>query len=49
LADAIGLVAVLYRGRQFRDARKRIREITKSHWAAEPVRRAATAAEGSAG
>jgi hypothetical protein len=45
LADAIGLTDQLYRGREYRGARKRLREITKSHWAAEPVRRAVAAAD----
>jgi Golgi phosphoprotein 3 (GPP34) len=48
LADAIGLVALLYRGRDHRQARKRLRDITKGHWAAEPVRRAVAAAEAAA-
>ena len=45
LADAIGLAWILYRGRENRDARKRLRQITKNHWAAEPVRRVAAARE----
>ncbi len=45
LADAIGLIRLLYRGRDNRDARKRLREITKSHWVAEAVRRASDSAD----
>ena len=48
LADAIGLVLLYYRGRDNREVRKRLREITKSHWVAEPVRRAVDAAEAAA-
>ncbi|HUD39546.1 MAG TPA: GPP34 family phosphoprotein [Streptosporangiaceae bacterium] len=45
LAAAIGLVDQLYRGRDNRAARQRLLEITKTHWVAEPVRRAIAAAE----
>ncbi len=45
LADAVGLATLLYRGRDNRPVRSRLRDITKSHWAAEPVRRAAAASE----
>jgi|ERR1700683_1636354 hypothetical protein len=45
LADAIGLPGLIYRGKENREARKRLREITKSHWVAEPVRRASDAAD----
>ena len=45
LVDAIGLAAYLYRGRENRPVRNRLRDITKTHWAAEPVRRAVAAAE----
>jgi hypothetical protein len=44
LADAIGLIDQLYRGREHRAARKRLREITRSHWVADPVHRAVVAA-----
>jgi hypothetical protein len=45
LADAIGLSWLFYRGKANREVRKRLREVTKSHWVAEPVRRASDAAD----
>jgi hypothetical protein len=45
LADAIGLTAMFYRGRDNRPVRQRLREITRSHWATEAVRRAVAAAD----
>jgi Golgi phosphoprotein 3 (GPP34) len=48
LADAVGLASLFYRGRENRPVRQRLREITKSHWATEAVRRAVAAAEAAA-
>ncbi len=40
IANAIGLGWALYRGADNRPARKRLREITKNHWAASAVQHA---------
>jgi hypothetical protein len=48
LAYAVGLGVALYGGREYRDARKRMHEITRNHWVAGPVARAIAAAEAAA-
>jgi|HubBroStandDraft_1064217.scaffolds.fasta_scaffold26957_3 hypothetical protein len=48
LAEAIGLGRGLYPGSDNRQVRKRLREIAKTHWAADAVRRAVAAADAAA-
>jgi Golgi phosphoprotein 3 GPP34 len=49
LGNAIGLTGVLYRGRDQRQVRKRLREICKSNWITEAVHRAVAAADSNSG